>query len=177
MFSQLFIFEIILSDGQTHPAPPPSHPYPSSGWCPSLLLFPLVSRYPSIFPAGLLVLSGKSFLPGSLPNPEAAAGWPLGAKLPCTPVLPSSHCCPHALSSEPMGEAKGASGGGLLGVYSRTISGMSEQKAESSVGIFNSCSVGKPCLTLCNHVDCSTPGSSVLHYLPEFAQTHVHFSR
>ena len=24
-------------------------------------------------------------------------------------------------------------------------------------------------------MDCSTPGSSVLHYLPEFAQTHVHW--
>ena len=23
--------------------------------------------------------------------------------------------------------------------------------------------------------DCSTPGSSVLHYLPEFAQTHIHW--
>ena len=25
------------------------------------------------------------------------------------------------------------------------------------------------CLTLCDPVDCSTPGSRVLHYLPEFA--------
>ena len=29
------------------------------------------------------------------------------------------------------------------------------------------------CLTLHNSMDCSTPGSPVLHYLPEFAQTHV----
>ena len=36
------------------------------------------------------------------------------------------------------------------------------------------CSVTKLCLTLCELVDCSTPGSSVLHYLLEFAQTHVH---
>ena len=36
------------------------------------------------------------------------------------------------------------------------------------------CSVDKSCLTLCEPKDCSTPGSSVLHYLPEFAQTHVH---
>ena len=27
---------------------------------------------------------------------------------------------------------------------------------------------------LCNPMDCSTPGFPVLHYLPEFAQTHVH---
>ena len=31
------------------------------------------------------------------------------------------------------------------------------------------------CLTLCNPMECSIPGFSVLHYLPEFAQTHVHW--
>ena len=31
------------------------------------------------------------------------------------------------------------------------------------------------CLTLCDTVNCSMPGFSVLHYLPEFAQTHVHW--
>ena len=31
------------------------------------------------------------------------------------------------------------------------------------------------CPTLCNPMDCSTPGSPVLHHLPEFAQTHVHW--
>ena len=35
------------------------------------------------------------------------------------------------------------------------------------------CSVAKLFLTLCDPVDCSTPGFPVLHYLPEFAQTHV----
>ena len=30
------------------------------------------------------------------------------------------------------------------------------------------------CLTLCDPMDCSMPGFSVLHYLPEFAQIHVH---
>ena len=37
------------------------------------------------------------------------------------------------------------------------------------------CSVPKLCSTLCYPMDCSTPGSSVLHYLPEFAQTHVNW--
>ena len=32
------------------------------------------------------------------------------------------------------------------------------------------CSVAKSYLTLCNPMDCSIPRSSVLHYLPEFAQ-------
>ena len=37
------------------------------------------------------------------------------------------------------------------------------------------CLVAQSCLTLCKPTDCSTPGSSVLHYLPEFAQTLVHW--
>ena len=35
------------------------------------------------------------------------------------------------------------------------------------------CSVTNLCLTLFDPMDCSTPGFPVLHYLPEFAQTHV----
>ena len=37
------------------------------------------------------------------------------------------------------------------------------------------CSVIQSCLTLCNPMDCSTPDFPVLSYLPEFAQTHVHW--
>ena len=37
------------------------------------------------------------------------------------------------------------------------------------------CSVTSLCLTLCNPMDQSTWGSSVLHYLHEFAQIHVHW--
>ena len=37
------------------------------------------------------------------------------------------------------------------------------------------CSVTKLCLTLFNPMDCSMPGSSVLHYLPEFAQILIHW--
>ena len=37
------------------------------------------------------------------------------------------------------------------------------------------CSVAKLHLTFCNPMDCSTPGFPVLHFLPEFAQTHVHW--
>ena len=35
------------------------------------------------------------------------------------------------------------------------------------------CLVTQSCPTLCHLVDCSTPGFPVLHYLLEFAQTHV----
>ena len=39
------------------------------------------------------------------------------------------------------------------------------------------CVVVQSCPTLCNSIDCSTPGSPVLHYLPEFVQIHVHWVR
>jgi len=34
------------------------------------------------------------------------------------------------------------------------------------------CSVAKSCLTLCDPMDCRTPGLPVPHHLPEFAQVH-----
>ena len=37
------------------------------------------------------------------------------------------------------------------------------------------CSVTQSCLTLCDPMDCSMPGFHVLHYLLEFAQTHIHW--
>ena len=39
----------------------------------------------------------------------------------------------------------------------------------------SSCSVSNLCPTLCDPIDCSVLGFSVLHYLPELAQTHVHW--
>ena len=35
-------------------------------------------------------------------------------------------------------------------------------------------SVAQSCPTLCNPIDCSTPGLPVHHQLPELTQTHVH---
>ena len=35
-------------------------------------------------------------------------------------------------------------------------------------------SVTQSCLTLCNPMDCSTPGFPVCHQLPELTQIHVH---
>ena len=34
--------------------------------------------------------------------------------------------------------------------------------------------VAQSCPTLCNPMNCSMPGFPVLHYPPEFAETHVH---
>ena len=41
--------------------------------------------------------------------------------------------------------------------------------------LYCSCSVAKSCPTLWGPMDCSTPSFAVLHYLLEFAQTHVHW--
>ena len=35
-------------------------------------------------------------------------------------------------------------------------------------------SVAQLCLTLCDPIDCSTPGFPVYHQCPELAQTHIH---
>ena len=41
------------------------------------------------------------------------------------------------------------------------------------MGLFCCCSVAQTCPTLCDPVDCSTPGFPVLHHLLQPAQTHV----
>ena len=43
------------------------------------------------------------------------------------------------------------------------------------LGIPCRCSVANSCPALCNLMDYSTPGFSVLYYCPEFAQTYVHW--
>ena len=47
--------------------------------------------------------------------------------------------------------------------------------SSASVRLLASYSVAKSCLTLCNPMDYSMIGFCVLHHLPEFAQTHVHW--
>ena len=44
----------------------------------------------------------------------------------------------------------------------------------NSLSYFQFSSVAQSCPTLCDPVDCSTPGLPVHHQLPEFIQTHVH---
>ena len=43
------------------------------------------------------------------------------------------------------------------------------------INVIVRCSVAKSCLTLCNPMDCNTPGFPVPNHLPEFAQVHVHW--
>ena len=42
-------------------------------------------------------------------------------------------------------------------------------------GFYMISSVAQSCLTLCDPMDCSTPGLPVHHQLPELTQTHVHW--
>ena len=48
-----------------------------------------------------------------------------------------------------------------------------QKEIESSVSVQFS-SVAQSCPTLCNPMDCSSPGLPVHYQLPEFTQTHVH---
>ena len=43
------------------------------------------------------------------------------------------------------------------------------------VNILQFSSVTQPCPTLCDPMNCNTPGLPVHHQLPEFTQTHVHW--
>ena len=49
------------------------------------------------------------------------------------------------------------------------------RKWSKSILIVSYCSFPMWCLTLWNPMDSSTPGFSVLHYLSEFYQTHIHW--
>ena len=46
---------------------------------------------------------------------------------------------------------------------------------DAFLGSICSCSVAKSCLTLCDPMNCSTPGLPVPHQLPECAQVHVYW--
>ena len=70
-------------------------------------------------------------------------------------------------------------GEGSLGAPSSSMepwwapTGISSWLHHLSIGCY-CCSIAKSCLTLCNSMSCSTPGSFVpLHYLPEFDQVHA----
>ena len=57
----------------------------------------------------------------------------------------------------------------------RGASSFSLQQQFSNTCLVQFSSVAWLCSTLCNPMDCSTPGLPVHHQLPEFTQTHVHW--
>ena len=54
------------------------------------------------------------------------------------------------------------------------ISSLPIMKQESFSSVCCCCLVAKLRPTLCDPMDCSTPGLSVPHHLPRFAQVHLH---
>ena len=62
----------------------------------------------------------------------------------------------------------------ITSAYQTCACGVASTHRGTSFSICYCCLFTKSCQTLCDPVDCSTPGFPVLHYLPEFAQTHVH---
>ena len=52
--------------------------------------------------------------------------------------------------------------------------GSSQIRDQTRVFSVQFSSVAQSCLTLCDPMNCSTPGLPVHHQLPEFTQTHVH---
>ena len=65
-----------------------------------------------------------------------------------------------------------------VGKASESLSNLSKVIEENIPGLdshlVSCCSNTQSCQTLCNPMDCSTPGLPVLHPLPRFAQTHAH---
>ena len=55
-----------------------------------------------------------------------------------------------------------------------TLDGNENQTVAVGNNIDYCCSVTKSCLTLHDPMDCSRPGSFVLHYLSEFAQIYIY---
>ena len=49
-----------------------------------------------------------------------------------------------------------------------------DQPNLASISSVQFISVAQLCLTLCDPMNCSTPGLPVHHQLPEFTQTHIH---
>ena len=56
-----------------------------------------------------------------------------------------------------------------------TLAGETHQlQIAFAMGYVQFSSVAQSCLTLCNPMDCTTPGLPIVHQLLEIVQTHVH---
>ena len=50
---------------------------------------------------------------------------------------------------------------------------MGKKSKKEGIYVYCCCLVTQSCPTLCGSMNCSVPGFSASHYLPEFARTHV----
>ena len=62
----------------------------------------------------------------------------------------------------------------INGLYNCKLSYTHSQMVDSRTSLLNFAAVVQSCTTLCDPMDCSTPGLPVLHHLPKFAQVCVH---
>ena len=109
----------------------------------------------------LLGLNPKQYMfvhPWRHTDVTAASSWSLYLPSCSTPIssLPSSQCDHSKIQSDPF------------------KSFLPYGKVPSSFSSVQFSSVAQSCPTLCNPMNCSTPGLPVHHQLPEFIQTHVH---
>ena len=137
-----------------------SHSIMSNSLCPHGLYSPWNS------PGQNTGVGSLSFLRRNLPNPGIE---------PRSPTLQAD-----SLPAEPQGKLKNT-GVGRLSLFQWIF--LTEELNQGplhcrrilyQLSYQGSPSVTKPCSTLCNPMDCSTASFPVLHYLPEFAQTHLH---
>ena len=63
----------------------------------------------------------------------------------------------------------------LRGSCGETLGKIKKFKSSSVYSSVQFSSVAQSCPTLCDPMDCSTPGFPVHHQLPELIQTHVHW--
>ena len=61
--------------------------------------------------------------------------------------------------------------------FQKIISFIAMDNQNKWVHKIHCCSVTQSCPTLCNAMDCSTPGFPVLYHLPELARARVHWVR
>ena len=104
-------------------------------------------------------------------NIGLAPSW-VGLPLGLTSCLATNQCLdiPHGPLLEHPDPSEGA------WVHCGSKGAFQEQSLPPEKGLrsFQLSSVTQSCLTLCDPMDCSTPGFSVHHQLLEFTQTHVH---
>ena len=87
-----------------------------------------------------------------------------------TPVFPLRTCLPVSSGRStwcPLPQLRGMS----LPSSSEVLKPLSCSHAHSE--LCGCCSIAQSCLTLCNTMDCSTPGLPLPHHLPEFTQVHA----
>ena len=100
--------------------------------------------------------------------------------LPCFWLSPPAGCVLTAISSAP-GCLQYTSGCISWGCLRSLEAGFDQDRSSLMLALsffahsVQFSSVAQSCLTLCDPMDCSTPGLPVHHQLPEFAQTHVHW--